>query len=95
MRCTVLLVLLFLICCGPSDRPVVPGQLTGPESDLAMLVGSDGIRNVVVRDSDAWRQLTHFTEGEIFNYDVSPDHTRLIIARGEVLRDIVLIENFR
>jgi hypothetical protein len=39
--------------------------------------------------------LTHFTEGEIFDYDISPDHMQLLIARGETLRDIVLIENFR
>ena len=70
----------------------------GPEGDSLYHVETrDGVMNVYLMPLDGGepRQLTHFTEGEIFNYDVSPDHTRLVIARGEILRDIVLIENFR
>jgi hypothetical protein len=41
------------------------------------------------------KQLTRFTEGEIFDYAVSPDHSQLLIARGQIQNDIVLIEKFR
>jgi len=70
----------------------------GPDSNsLYHTETREGTMNIYLMplDGGAPRQLTHFTEGEIFDFDISPDHTQLLIARGETLRDIVLIENFR
>lgn len=57
----------------------------------------DGAMNIYLMpfDGSEPKQLTRFTEGQIFDYAVSPDHSQLLIARGEIQNDIVLIENFR
>lgn len=39
------------------------------------------------------RQVTHFTDNTIFAFDVSPDLTTLVVARGEVTNELLLIEN--
>lgn len=39
-------------------------------------------------------QLTHFTHGLIFAFDFSPDGKQLILSRGAVTSDAVLISNF-
>ena len=41
------------------------------------------------------QQMTDFSEGEIFHFDVSRDGSTLLMAQGRRLRDIVLIDNFR
>ena len=33
--------------------------------------------------------------GEVYDFAVSPDESHLVVAHGQTLRDIVLIENFR
>ena len=43
---------------------------------------------------NAARKLTHFDSDLIFSFDVSPDN-RLVIARGTVAMDIVLIKNVK
>jgi len=37
------------------------------------------------------RQLTRFTSGRIFNFDWSPDEKRLVMTRGSISRDVVLL----
>lgn len=39
--------------------------------------------------------LTDFTSGSIYNYAFSADGSRLYVARGNQIRDAILIKNFR
>ena len=41
------------------------------------------------------KQLTSFKSSRIFSFDWSPDGQQLILSRGAVLSDVVLISNFR
>jgi Tol biopolymer transport system component len=41
------------------------------------------------------RQLTSFTSGQIFDFSWSHDGQRLLLARGEVSSDVVLLKHFR
>lgn len=40
------------------------------------------------------KKITHFQSDRIFAFDVSPDN-RLVISRGIMVRDVVLIKNAR
>jgi hypothetical protein len=40
-------------------------------------------------------QLTHFRVGQMFDFDWSYDHKTLFMTRGQVTRDVVLIEDFQ
>jgi Tol biopolymer transport system component len=57
----------------------------------------NGVGNIWMQDLDGSepRPLTFFESGDIFEFDLSPDGKRLALARGESLRDAVLIRNFR
>ena len=44
-------------------------------------------------DGSPAEQVTQFTEDRIYHYDRSNDGSRLVLARGRILRDIVLIIN--
>lgn len=57
----------------------------------------DGVGNIWVQPIDGGqpRQLTAFTTGVIFSYDVSADGRTLVMARGEPTSDAVLISNWR
>lgn len=39
------------------------------------------------------RQLTNFNSGQIFDFDWSADGKRLLLCRGEVSSDVVLLSN--
>lgn len=39
------------------------------------------------------RQLTHFSTGRIFNFAWYPDGKRLLLARGEIGGDVVLLRD--
>lgn len=56
-----------------------------------------GVGNIFLMplDGDEPQQVTDFSEGEIFYFDVSPDGSTLLMAQGRRIRDIVLIDNFR
>ncbi|MDO8677811.1 MAG: protein kinase [Acidobacteriota bacterium] len=41
------------------------------------------------------RRVTHFTEQDLLGFDVTSDGTRLIVVRGILSRDALLIRNFR
>ncbi len=41
------------------------------------------------------KQLTKFTSGLIFDFNWSSDHTKLLLARGEITSDVVLLSNLR
>ena len=40
-------------------------------------------------------QLTHFDEDSIQAFAWSPDRGRMVVTRGRVTRDLVLLKNFR
>ncbi|HEX2831811.1 MAG TPA: protein kinase [Thermoanaerobaculia bacterium] len=58
---------------------------------------NDGIANVWRQELDgsAPKQVTLFTSGEIFAFDIGRDGRSLAISRGESTRDAVLIRDFR
>jgi Tol biopolymer transport system component len=39
------------------------------------------------------RQLTKFTSGQIFDFNWSADHTQLLMTRGSVSNDVILLSN--
>jgi DNA-binding winged helix-turn-helix (wHTH) protein/Tol biopolymer transport system component len=41
------------------------------------------------------KQLTKFTSSNIFDFNWSSDHTKLLLARGEITSDVVLLNNLR
>jgi Tol biopolymer transport system component len=41
------------------------------------------------------KQLTGFTSGLIFNFSWSSDHTKLLLTRGSVSSDVILLSNLR
>ncbi len=74
------------------------GSPWGPDGEsLYHAETRDGVMNIYLMPLNGGepKQLTRFTEGEIFDYAVSPDHSQLLIARGQIQNDIVLIEKFR
>ncbi|MEZ5332526.1 MAG: protein kinase [Thermoanaerobaculia bacterium] len=60
---------------------------------LTRTVGGVGnVYRIPVDDPAAEEQVTRFTEERIFGLDVSPDLTRLVVARGESTNDLLLLE---
>jgi dipeptidyl aminopeptidase/acylaminoacyl peptidase len=41
------------------------------------------------------RQVTNFTSGQIFEFNWTDDGKDLLVARGEIRSDVVLISDFR
>jgi Tol biopolymer transport system component len=39
------------------------------------------------------KQLTKFTSGLIFDFNWSSDHTKLLLSRGSISRDVILLRN--
>jgi hypothetical protein len=46
-------------------------------------------------DGSAARPVTRFIDQGIFGFDLTPDEKRLILARGTLTRDAILLRNFR
>ena len=46
-------------------------------------------------DGSAGRPVTHFDDEYILNFDVVPGGKELLLVRGVLSRDAVLIKNFR
>ncbi|HEX2123062.1 MAG TPA: LpqB family beta-propeller domain-containing protein [Thermoanaerobaculia bacterium] len=61
------------------------------------LDGKGGVPNVWMQDlaGNEPRQLTFFTSGDIFSYELSADGTTLALSRGQASSDAVLIRDFR
>ena len=66
-------------------------------AEFAAALDTSGVTNIFLMplDGDEPQQVTDFSEGEIFYFDVSPDGSTLLMAQGRRIRDIVLIDNFR
>lgn len=84
---------------GPREKLLdVHSELTSPwasNESIYIVRTEDGVRNIyeVWAETLQERQVTHFTEDNIFAFDVSPDLTTLAVARGEITNELLLIEN--
>lgn len=70
----------------------------GRRADLVAYVAEEGdVTNLWERALDGGepRQLTRFTEGEIFGFGYSADRTRLVFGRGKRSGDVVLLKDFQ
>ena len=56
-----------------------------------------GVSNIWAQPIDGGRskQMTNFTTGEIFWFDLSRDGKPSVFSRGAITKDVVLIANFR
>ena len=73
------------------------GHWTPDGRALAYIVHQNNICNVWTQPIDGGKaeQLTDFTSGSCYNLAFSRDGSRLYVARGNELRDAVLITNFK
>jgi Tol biopolymer transport system component len=64
---------------------------------LQSLVTRDGITNIWEQPLAGGKpkQLTKFTSGLMFDFNWFPDGKQLLLTRGDVSRDVVLLSNFR
>ena len=66
-------------------------------ASLQYLVTQNGASNILEQPLAGGKpkQLTKFTSGLIFDFRWSSDHQRLLLTRGDVTSDVVLISNLR
>ena len=64
---------------------------------LQYLLTRDGATNIWEQPLDGGdpKQLTRFTSGEIFDFAWSRDRQRLLLSRGEITSDVVMLSNLR
>ncbi|MBA3256763.1 MAG: TolB family protein [Pyrinomonadaceae bacterium] len=76
---------------------VPPPRWTTDGRALTYIVTSAGVSNVWLQpiNGGAPRQLTTFKADRIFSFEWSRDGKQLLVARGMVASDVVLISNFR
>jgi serine/threonine protein kinase len=76
---------------------VPPPRWTTDGRALTYVVTSAGVSNIWLQpiDGGAPRQLTMFKADRIFSFEWSRDGKQLVVARGIVASDVVLISNFR
>ena len=79
----------------PSRLP--PPRWTPDGRALTYVVTSGDVSNIWLQpiNGDSPRQLTTFKSDRIFAFEWSRDGKKLIVARGMVASDVVLISNFR
>jgi Tol biopolymer transport system component len=67
------------------------------QKGIQYLLTKDGTTNVWEQplSGGAPRQITSFTSGLIFNFSWSRDGKQMLLARGGVTSDVVLMSNFR
>jgi len=76
---------------------VLPPRWTPDGRALTYLVTSAGVSNIWTQpiNGGAPRQLTTFKSDSIFSFEWSRDGKQLLVARGMVASDVVLISSFR
>jgi serine/threonine protein kinase len=76
---------------------VPPPRWTTDGRALTYVVTSAGVSNIWLQpiNGGAPRQLTTFKADHIFSFDWSRDGKQLLVARGTVASDVVLISSFR
>jgi hypothetical protein len=64
---------------------------------LQYLLTKNGATNVWEQPlvGGAPKQITNFTTGQIFDFSWTRDGKQLLLAKGEMTSDVVLISNFR
>ncbi len=74
-----------------------PPRWTADSRALGYVVTSAGVSNIWLQpiNGDTPRQLTTFKTDRIFSFDWSRDGKQLLVARGMLASDVVLISNFR
>jgi len=82
----------------PVSEAEVRGLRWAPDGKSLLYSKSDnGVANIwsaPISGNKPPRRITTFESDSIFAFDVSPDN-RLIISRGETVRDVVLIKNVK
>jgi Tol biopolymer transport system component len=90
---------------GPARVLQAPGW-TYEGARLRWSPDGNGLQSLLTRDgaTNIWeqplaggepRQVTNFTSGRIFDFTWSADHQNLLLVRGDVSSDVVLLSNFR
>jgi len=71
-------------------------RFTPDSSSLVLIRASGGASNLWVLPLNGGKAtpLTSFTGGAIYRFEFSPDGTRLFLARGFPIQDVILIKNF-
>jgi TolB protein len=80
------------------DLPFYPPTLWQPDGKALSYVDThNGVSNLWAQPlvGGPPKQLTHFTDGIIFNYYWAPDGKRVALARGTITSDVVLINNLK
>jgi Tol biopolymer transport system component len=80
----------------------VPGGIVGVSwspngKGLQYLLTREGATNIweqLLAGGES-KQLTHFSSGEIFNFSWSSDNQRLLLTRGAVTSDVILLSNLQ
>jgi Tol biopolymer transport system component/DNA-binding winged helix-turn-helix (wHTH) protein len=96
-------VALIAINCGPAVKQFnVPGGIFGMRwspsgKGLQYLVTHNGATNLWEQplNKDRPKQLTRFAAGQIFDFNWSLDHARVLLTRGDVSSDVVLLSRLR
>jgi Tol biopolymer transport system component len=78
----------------------VPGGIDGARwsqdgNGLQYLLTRDGATNIWEQPLAGGepKQVTKFTSGLIFDFNWSSDHTKLLLTRGSISRDVILLRN--
>jgi eukaryotic-like serine/threonine-protein kinase len=81
------------------DLPAERGDVrwTPDGRGLGFTRTTDGVANIWTRPLDGGpdKQITNFKTDQIFNFKWSPDGRSLVLARGSVLSDVVMIRDFK
>jgi len=64
---------------------------------LESLITQDGVTNIWEQPlaGGKSKRLTNLTSGRIFDFNWSPDGKQLLLTRGDISSDVVLLSNFR
>ena len=76
--------------------PASPAIRWGPRPQMITFIRTEqDISNLFTQDTfaGAEQQLTHFENDQIFDFDWSPDRSRLAMVRGVDVRNVVMITN--
>lgn len=76
-------------------NPSTPHEWTQDSKGLMTVVSENGVSNLwrYALDGGRGAKVTNFTKDTIFNFDLSPDGKRLILSRGTINSDVVLLSD--